>query len=83
LDTIVPVPVTEFRDSYLWGEQVYVIPQYCFGVSAQNVEIVISKEHTQYQWVSYEEAREIIKFDGNKTALWELNQRLKEKGPRG
>lgn len=83
MDTIEPVPVTEFRDSYLWGEQVYVIPQYCFGVSAQNVEIVISPEHTQYQWVSYEKALKLIKFDGNKTALWELNQRLKGRGPRG
>jgi dATP pyrophosphohydrolase len=28
LDTVEPVRVTEFRDSYLWGEKVYVIPQY-------------------------------------------------------
>ena len=83
LDTIEPVPVTEFKDSYLWGEQVYVIPQYCFGVSAQNLEIVISPEHAQYQWVPYEEALKLTKFDGDKTALWELNQRLKGKGPRG
>ena len=25
----------------------------------------------------------LIKFDGNKTALWELDKRLKGKGPRG
>ncbi|MEW5941546.1 MAG: NUDIX pyrophosphatase, partial [Chloroflexota bacterium] len=71
LDTIESVPVTEFRDSHLWGEDVYVIPQYCFGVSAQNSQIVISREHTEYKWFPYEEARALIKFDGNKTALWE------------
>ena len=27
LDTVEPVPVTEFGDSHLWGEDVYVIPQ--------------------------------------------------------
>lgn len=83
LDTIDSVPVTEFRDSALWGEDVYVIPQYCFGVHAQDVEIVLSREHTEVGWFSYAEALTLIQYDGNKTALWELNQRLKGKGPRG
>ena len=82
LDTIVPVPVTEFRDSHLWGDDVYIIPQYCFGVAAQDIQIVISHEHTEFKWFSYEEAHALVKFDGNKTALWELNQRLKGKGTR-
>lgn len=83
LDTIEPVPVTEFRDSHFWGEDVYVIPQYCFGVSAQTAPILISREHTEYQWLSYEEARHRLRYDGNKTALWELDKRLRGKGPRG
>ncbi|MFZ2488880.1 MAG: NUDIX pyrophosphatase [Anaerolineae bacterium] len=83
LDTIEPVPVIEFRDSHLWGDNVYVIPQYCFGVTSQDIQIVISHEHTEYKWLSYEEAYQLIKFDGNKTALWELDKRLKGKGPRG
>ena len=35
LDVVVPVPVTAFRDSHLWGDDLYVIPQYCFGVLAR------------------------------------------------
>ena len=83
LDTIDFVPVTEFRDGHLWGDDVYVIPQYCFGVTVQNPQLKISREHTEYRWFSYEDARQVIKFDGNKTALWELDKRLKGKGPRG
>ncbi len=83
LDTVESVPVTEFRDSHRWGADVYVVPQYCFGVDAQNVQIAISREHTEYQWFSYEDAHTLLKFDGNKTALWELNKRLEGKGPRG
>ncbi len=83
LDTIESVPVTEFRDSYLWGDDIYVIPQYCFGVTAQNMQIVISREHIDYKWLTYEEAHNLIKYDGNKTALWELDKRLKGRGPRG
>ena len=82
LDTIEPVPVIYFRDSHIWGDKVYVIPQYCFGVTAENLQITISREHAEYEWFSYEEAYELIKYDGNKTALWELDKRLKGRGPR-
>ena len=83
LDTIVPVRVTEFRDSHFWGENVYVIPQYCFGVLAKDGQIVLSREHTKYRWLKFKEAHDLMKYDGNKTALWELDRRLKGRGPRG
>jgi len=83
LDTVEPVPVTEFRDSYLWGDDVYVIPQYCFGVLVKDRQIVLSREHTEYRWLTYEGAYNLVKYDGNKTALWELDKRLRGRGPRG
>jgi dATP pyrophosphohydrolase len=83
LDSVESIPVSGFRDSYLWGEDVYVIPQYAFGVASQATQITISPEHTEYRWFSYEEARRLVRYDGCKTALWELDQRLKGKGPRG
>lgn len=83
LDTVEPVPVTEFRDSDLWGEDVYVIPQYCFGVLVEDSGLVLSREHTEYRWLRYEEARRMLEYDGNKTALWELDKRLRGRGPRG
>jgi dihydroneopterin triphosphate diphosphatase len=83
LDTIEPIPVTEFRESYLWGDNIYVIPQYCFGVLATGVQFVLSHEHSEYKWLAYEEAYNLVKYDGNKTALWELDKRLKGRGPRG
>ncbi len=83
LDTVQSVPVTEFRDSHLWGEDVYVIPQYSFGIQAQGVEIVLSREHTEVRWMSYDEAHRLLRYDGDRTALWELLQRLRGHGPRG
>lgn len=82
LDTIDPIPVTEFRESWLWGDGVYVIPQYCFGVLARDGDIVLSREHTEYKWLKYEEARSLLRYDGNKTALWELDRKLRGLGPR-
>jgi len=83
LSTVQSVPVTEFRDSHLWGEEVYVIPQYSFGILAQEAEIALSREHTEVRWMSYDEARRLLQYDGDRTALWELRQRLRGHGPRG
>ncbi|MDX9849902.1 MAG: NUDIX pyrophosphatase [Anaerolineaceae bacterium] len=83
LDTIESVPVTAFKDSPLWGENVYVIPQFCFGVEGSDWEIELSQEHSSFGWFLYEQAQQLLKYDGDKTALWELNQRLKGRGPIG
>ena len=80
LDTVGPVPATEFKDSHLWGEDVYIIPQYCFGVLVDDGEFILSHEHTAYQWLRYEAAYRLLKYDSDRTALWELDQRLSRKG---
>jgi dATP pyrophosphohydrolase len=82
LDTIAPVPVTEFSDSYLWGDNLYVIPQYSFGVLVKIRYIILSQEHTKYRWLKYQEACNLLKYDDNKTALWELDRRVRGLGPR-
>ncbi len=56
----------------------YVVPEYCFAVGAENNAIVLSSEHTEYQWVDYDSAQEKLHWDSNKNALWELNERLKK-----
>ena len=83
LDTVIYVRVTYFSASRLWGDDLYVIPMYCFGVRAQDRRIVLSHEHSETQWLGYEEAVQLAYFDGNKTALWELDLRLRGLGPRG
>ena len=83
LDTIIPVRVTEFSNNHIWGEEIYVIPMYCFGVMVKEGAIMLSHEHTEYRWLSYQEADRLMKYDGNRTALWELDKRLRGRGPRG
>ena len=82
LDTISPVPVVGFRDSHLWGEDVYVIPQYYFAALTELSDLVLSRENTESRWFSYEVAYPLLNFDSDQTALWELNQRLRGRGPR-
>jgi dATP pyrophosphohydrolase len=82
LDTVSPVPVTAFRDSCLWGEGIYVIPQHCYGVQAGDHQILLSGEHTEVRWVAFEEACRLLRYDDNRVALWELDRRLQGLGPR-
>jgi dATP pyrophosphohydrolase len=82
LDTVISVQVTYFGASHLWGDDLYVIPMYCFGVRAPNRQIVLSHEHSAVRWLPYEAAYGLAHFDGNKTALWELDRRLRGLGPR-
>lgn len=60
-----------------WGKDVLVIPEYCFGVKVlQDVDLTLSKEHTEFKWLEYSTAYDLLYWDSNKTALWELNHRI-------
>ncbi len=79
LDTVSSIPANCFKNAKaLWGEDCYVIPEYCFAVKVETKKIVLSAEHSKYEWCGYEEALNRLKYDSNKTALWELNCRLKK-----
>ncbi len=55
-----------------------VIPEYSFGVEIREEKIKISKEHKEYKWVTKEEAGGLLKYDSNKTALWELDKIIRK-----
>ncbi len=72
-----------FADSHYWGESIYVVPEYSFGVDVSGINLRLSVEHGEFQWLAYADAFACLTYDSNKTALWELNQKLLGKGPRG
>jgi len=76
LDSISSLSVENVVGEFLWGDDVYVIKEYCFGAQVFSKDIILSKEHSGYKWLSFEEAVKHLKWDSNKTALWELNKRL-------
>lgn len=77
LDTVSSIRKDIFRD-HKNQKGIWVIPEYCFAVRAETQTLIISSEHTAVKWVSYGEAMQSLKYDGNKTALWELRQRIIE-----
>jgi dATP pyrophosphohydrolase len=83
LDTFASIPVTCFRESHLWGDKVYVVPEYSFGVDADRCELRLSGEHTSFGWFRIDDGVAKATYDSNRTALWELNRKLLGLGPRG
>lgn len=61
-----------------WGKDIVVVPMYFFAMPFDG-EIKISYEHSDVKWLLYEDAMELVYFDDQKTALWELKERLKRK----
>ena len=76
LNTFSTVPVYHFAAREHWPDSLYVIPQYFFAVDITGHEIVISKEHTAFKWETFEKTRDILRWETNRIALWELHERL-------
>ena len=60
-----------------WGDNCFVIPEYTFAVNMKDVVVKLSYEHTKYEWMDYENAKQKLKYDSNKVALWELDNKIK------
>lgn len=76
LDSVASIPVVHFADRHLWGDAVYVIPEFSFGVEVHGEDVRLSVEHGACEWLGYEAARSRLEWDSNRTALWELHSRL-------
>lgn len=77
LDSKTTIPVVNVTGTYTWGKDVFVIPEYAFAVDATSFQIKLSNEHTEFKWLEYDKAMDILTYDSNKSALWELNEKLK------
>ncbi|GAA3487899.1 NUDIX domain-containing protein [Streptomyces cremeus] len=76
LQTMASVPARFFADRISWPTGTYVVPEYSFATNLTGVQITISREHTDMQWLGYQAAHDVLRFDSNRTALGELHERL-------
>ena len=77
LELTCKIPVVNIVKDFIWGENVFYSEEYAFYVDITNKKIQLSNEHTEYKWVDYNEAKSLLKYDSNKSALWELDTKLK------
>ncbi|MFJ3987687.1 NUDIX domain-containing protein [Streptomyces sp. NPDC090032] len=76
LQTTASVPARFFADRIHWPTGTYVVPEYSFALDLTGVQAKISHEHTALEWLAFDAAHDALRFDSNRTALGELNERL-------
>lgn len=76
LDTVSALPSTLFSVRDAWGPDVVVCPMHFFAIPYSGL-IALSDEHTEYRWCTYEEAEPLVYWHDQKTALWELHERIR------
>ena len=77
LDSRAMIPF-EYASDEDWEKEVFVIPEDCFAILIDGSDLLLSEEIEDIKWLEYKNAIEMVKWDSNKTALWELNFRLKK-----
>lgn len=77
LKTMTMVPVRFFAASSYWPDDTYVIPQLYFAVAVDSADLRLSEEHTTYEWLDYERASRLLRWQSDQVALWELHERLR------
>ncbi len=77
LDTKGHVPAYIFGKQIqeIWGKDIVVVPMHFFAMPYDGV-IKISDEHKEFRWLLYEDAEKLVYFHDQKTALWEVKERL-------
>lgn len=81
LDSTASIPADNFSASREWEDDVYVVPEYSFGADMKSRDLKLSSEHTKVKWAAYEGAARLLTWDSNKTALWELKERITKARP--
>jgi dATP pyrophosphohydrolase len=67
-----------FEAATNWPPGLYIVRKHFFAmdVSAETEALVLSAEHKEFGWFSYADAYAALRYDDDKTALWELGQRI-------
>lgn len=75
LDSKCMLPKVFYADHVHWDDNLYVIPEHSFTTNVIE-ECKKSDEHAELRWVDVDTANNLLKYDSNKTALWEVTQRV-------
>lgn len=78
LDMVSGVEKSAFAASPYWPAELYIVEKHYFAMDVTRAETTmrLSDEHDQVDWLPYDPAYAALRYDDDKTALWELNSRI-------
>ncbi len=82
LATVNTIPAANIH-GLIWGKDLVMIPEFAFGVELHSKDIPLSDEHVEYLWLNRDEAMKKLRYDSNRSALWELDYRLRNDNKEG
>lgn len=65
-----------YRFNFKYHGDVFVVVVFAANVF-EDQKVVINNEHTEYRWVSFDKAINLLKFDDDKTALQNFRGKLR------
>lgn len=77
------VPRTDFSADRYWPRSVFIVTKHYFGLAATDGDLELSSEHRAVEWATYDRAAEMLTYHDDRTALWELDARLREAARQG
>ena len=76
LDSCAMIPRVFFKGHEKWQDHPYVIPEYAYAARVEGTP-VLSREHSDYQWGTLDEVQQLLRYDSNRTAVWETYERMR------
>jgi dATP pyrophosphohydrolase len=76
LDSMTMIPACWFHEWSTWPPEVRLVPEHAFAIEVGDHPLALSDEHVELRWTEPAAAMELLRFDSNKNALWELHERL-------
>jgi dATP pyrophosphohydrolase len=76
------VPASAFSGTDHWPRDLFVVPEYAFGLAVSDTNVELSAEHSECAWLPFHKAHQRLTWDSNRVALWELHCRIQGLPPR-
>lgn len=77
LETKCSIPKCYFNFQECNLDHIYTVTEYAFAIELKNSHgINISEEHSGHKLITYHQLKDLKTWDSNRTAAWELRQRL-------
>lgn len=68
--------IIDLRVPFRYVQKDKEVEEHAFGVQVDTKEIRLSKEHTEYEWLDYEEAAGRLHWEEHRTSLRVLNDMI-------
>ena len=69
LDARASIPASVFSGIEHWPTDLFVVPEYAFGVAVADTRVQLSVEHAEHTWLPFQEAHQRLTWDSNRVAL--------------